>query len=863
MVSFPAGIVTFLFTDIEGSTPLWEQHPAAMRVALDHHDAILHQTIAIHSGQVFKLVGDAFQAAFTLPAQAVQAAIVAQQGLSVKSWDPETGPVKVRMGIHTGPAEVHGAEYSGHTLNRVSRVMSAAFGGQILLSQEAADLVRWDLAPGVSLKDLGDHRLKGLSQPERLFQVVAPGLRQDFPLLPTRVERPNNLPPQLTSFVGREKEIAFVCEELLLAEVRLLTLSGVGGTGKTRLALQVGQQLLESFQEGVFFVPLAPVHEAHLVVPSIAETLGLRESPNLSSFNLLKEFFAGKQMLLILDNFEQVLEAGPFLTGLLAAAPRLKILVTSRTLLRLAVEHDHPVSPLSLPELKAGGSLGKIEGNEAVQLFVQRARSVKPDFRFNEENAAVVAEICRRLDGLPLAIELAAAHCRMLTPQKMLDQLGKRLKLLVGGARDTPERHQTMRAAIDWSYALLSAEEQVLFRRLSVFAGGCFLEAVEGVCGFDGIDVIAGLESLLDKNLIRQLEMNGEPRFWMYETIREYGLELLESSEEMDTLRQGHARYYIVFMNRFSQEFNRLETELDNLRAILRWSIESNNVVLGYRVMSDFWFWGDRASEGRRWLEELLALPGPPGHYLLRAFSIFSSVILAIHQGDFQTGRIAIEEVESIAQNLSNETLLHLAQYGKAYLLYGERKYLEGLQSLLDLEKKMDKNREWWIISWVYFGVSATMFFMRKHEQALEYLKSALDMFEMHNHYLGIADCIILKGFYALEQKDYGRARALFQDGLSMAINRGFRRRMGSCIWGFAGLALGTGDLARSARLFGAAEALIKITGSRFSTINEKAIIERNLLILRDKLDERTFAGAWQEGLQMSLVEAIAYAHEG
>jgi non-specific serine/threonine protein kinase len=504
-----------------------------------------------------------------------------------------------------------------------------------------------------------------------------------------------------------------------------------------------------------------------------------------------------------------------------------------------------------------------IEKSEAVQLFLHRARAVKPDFQFTEENALALAEICRRLDGLPLAIELAAARCRLLTPHRMLQQLGSRLSLLVGGASDLPERHHTMHTAIDWSYKLLSFEEQILFRRLSVFAGGCFPEAAEVVCGFDGIDVLAGLESLLDMNLIRQSETKEEPRLWMYETIREYGLAMLEASGEGDFLRRRHAHYYIVFANRFTQELNRLATELDNLRSILRWSIDSGSVDLGYRILNHILFWANWASEGRRWLAELLAFPGPPSHAMRRGYAIFSAGQLAIWQGDFDAGRVEMNNLQTLAKNLNSPALHYLAQFGIGYILIAEDQLAEALNILSELEKNKEAGVDWWLMPWIYFALTTIMVLSEDYDKAKDYLQAAADIFKDHNQTVGVSRCIIKRGFIALAQGDFPEAGFRFYEGIELANKFGMQRTIASCILGFAGIALGRGDLGRAARLFGAAEALIKITGSIYHDPYEEATNKRNLTKLRSWMDERIFATAWAEGEQMDLEEVIAYALEG
>lgn len=597
MPAIPTGTVTFLFTDIEGSTQLWERHPEAMKVALARHDALLRQAIEANNGYVFKTVGDAFCAAFPTTPDALTAALAAQRALFAESWG-EVGSIRVRMALHTGAAEERDGDYFGQPLNRVARLLSAGHGGQTLLSLASQELVRDHLPPGAELRDLGERRLKDLIRPERVFQLIIPDLPAEFAPLKTLDYRPNNLPAQATPFIGREREVGAVRKELLRSEVRLLTLTGPGGTGKTRLSLQAAADLLDDFTDGVFFVPLALVGDPALVAPTIAHTLNVNEVGGKPLLELLKDHLRDKQLLLVLDNFEQVTAAAPLVGELLIAAPRLKVMITSREVLHVYGEHDYPVPPMTLPDPMHLPPLERLAQYEAVQLFIERAQAAKTDFVITSENAPAVAEICVQLDGLPLAIELAAARVRLFSPQAMLARLEHRLKFLTGGARDLPARQRTLRGAIEWSYELLDADEQTLFRRLAVFVGGCMLEVAEAVCNARNdlaIDVLAGLESLADKSVLEQEEMSDEPRFRMMETIREFAMERLEESGEAEPLRRRHAEMHLLLAEQARSELggpratvylDRLEVEHDNLRAALAWSLEHTNedmdVMMGW-----------------------------------------------------------------------------------------------------------------------------------------------------------------------------------------------------------------------------------------------------------------------------------------
>jgi predicted ATPase/class 3 adenylate cyclase len=545
---------TFLFTDLEGSTRLWEQYPEAMKGALDRHDALLLSAVESSNGQLVKTTGDGLMAVFTSGLDGVNACLEAQRSLLDEPWG-ETGPLKVRMGMHVGEAQPRAGDYYGTAVNRAARLMSTAHGGQVVCSAALAGLLRDLLPPEVTLRDLGEHRLKDLEGAQHVFQLQHPSLASDFPPIRSLNRQPNNLPTQPTALVGRVAELADIEERLNDDVIRLLTLTGPGGTGKTRLALQSAADLIDRFPEGAYFIDLAPIREPESVLAVIARTLGLSETGDRPPLEELKRQLKDQRKLLVLDNFEQVTAAAPLIADLLQHCPKLKLLVTSREALRVRGEHIYPVPPLALP--KAGHRTESIEllaQYAAVQLFVERAQAVRPDFKLTTENAEPVTEICIRLDGLPLAIELAAARIRLFPPSKLLERLESRLKMLRGGARDLPERQQTLRGTIEWSYELLEAGEQRLFELLSVFSGSTF-EAVEVVAEDvelpeeTVLDVFEALASLVDKSLVRQSEVAGdEPRLRMLETIREYATDRLAQNADLSAAtHQAHAAYYADF----------------------------------------------------------------------------------------------------------------------------------------------------------------------------------------------------------------------------------------------------------------------------------------------------------------------------
>jgi predicted ATPase/class 3 adenylate cyclase len=525
----PVGTVTFLFTDIEGSSKLWEQYPDAMSAALAQHNALLRQVIEAHRGYIFKLWGDAVYAAFDRATDALNAAVEAQRELSRRSWG-KLGSVRVRMALHTGAAEARDGDYFGPTLNRCARLLAAAHGGQILLSAATEELVRDALPPGVSLHSLGQHRLKDLQRPEHIFQVVHPDLPREFSSLRTLNAVPNNLPIQLTSFIGREREMREV--KALLTQTRLLTLTGSGGCGKTRLALQVAADLLEDYPDGVWFIDLSVLTDPALVPGTVVATLGIHEEPGRPALTTLAEALKPRTLLLILDNCEHLVGACAQLAEtLLQTCPNLRIVATSREALGIAGEVAWRVPSLSLPqphELAHPDSLARITQYEAIRLFIERAEAASSDFRVTPHNLRAIVQICQRLDGIPLAIELAAARVKALSVEQIASRLDDRFRLLTGGSRTALPRQQTLRAMMDWSYELLNERERTLFRRLSAFAGGFTLEAAEAVCADEQIpsyEIVDLLTNLVSKSLV--VFRDEEARYKLLETVRQYARDKL------------------------------------------------------------------------------------------------------------------------------------------------------------------------------------------------------------------------------------------------------------------------------------------------------------------------------------------------
>ena len=807
MPHLPRGTVTLLFTDMEGSTRLLQQLGDRYASVLAECRHLLRAAFHHWGGHEVDTQGDAFFVAFARATDALSAAVAAQRALTSHTW-PTGVTVRVRMGLHTGEPELTPEGYVGLDVHHTARIMSAGHGGQILLSQTTRALVEQELPAEVSLRDLGVHRLKDLQRPTRLFQVVIAGLPADFPPLKTLNNRPHNLPVQPTPLIGREQEVAAVGHLLRREEVRLVTLTGPGGVGKTRLGLQVVAELSDRFAAGVFFVNLAPVSDPALVVPTIAQTLDIREAAGQTPLQRLVERLQQQDLLLLLDNFEQVVSAAGQIADLLAACPQLKVLVTSRAVLHVRAEHEFAVPPLALPDPTRLPDLAVLPHYAAVALFLACAQATKPDFQLTAANAHAIAEICVRLDGLPLAIELAAARIKLLPPQALLTRLSQRLTVLTGVARDVPARQQRLRNTIQWSYDLLDVEEQRLFRRLSVFVGGCTLEAVEAVCGAGGDasagmggSVLDGVASLIDKSLLHQTEQEGEePRLAMLETIREYGREALAASGEAEVIQRAHAAYYLALAEEaeprmtgagMGRWLERLQREHENLRATLTFLLERARVGMpegqeqtkqALRLCTALhWFWKRRGylREGQTFLEQALA--GGPGVVTpTRARALYMAAELAGLQGDMERSEALGRESLALYRELVDNT-------GMAYSLYHLGR-----------------------VAWTRSQ------YVTAHAQ----LEEAMALFQEVGDTRGRANCLLFVARLSTSQGEYGQARALLEESLGLYRALGDQRRMGWVLYLLARvLFLAQGDPATASALAEQSQTLLREEGEKWIVV--------------------------------------------
>jgi predicted ATPase/class 3 adenylate cyclase len=862
----PTGTVTLLFTDIEGSTRLLNALGERYGETLATHHRLLRAAFQAHAGCEFGTQGDAFFVAFARAEDAAAAAAAAPRALAGHPW-PEGSPVRVRMGLHTGTPARTGEDYVGLDLHRGARICAAAHGGQIVLSQATRALLSDDALDGAVLRDLGEHRLKDLPEREWLFELVLPDLPSELP--PLKTLNNTNLPAPAGPLVGRVRELRELAALLARADVRLLTLTGAGGAGKTRLASALAAACVERYRNGVFFVALASLRDSALVVPSVTQALGVREVPGQALAETLVEHLRERELLLFLDNFEQVTEAAGLLSELLAAAPSLTVLVTSRAPLRVSGEHCYPVPPLSLPDPACTSDLEELRASEAVSLFTARAQAASPGFDLGAQNAQAVAGICLRLDGLPLALELAAARVTVLPPAALLGRLSKRLDVLTGGARDLPARQQTLRATLAWSYDLLPDDEQALFARLGVFSGGATLAAAEAVCGADPLE---GLAALLDGSLLqREEDEAGEPRFRMLETVREYALERLDARGELETLRRRHADRFLVVAEEAephllgaeeAEWLARLEREHQNLRAALtsfRDVGERERELRLASAVSDFWRIRGYISEGRRWLEDALA--GDAERTAVSVKALCEVSYFADRQGEHEQAKACAERALRISREIGDREGLWRALIRLGGLAQDEREYERACTYYDESLALANSLGDTSLIGMSLGDLGLLARDEGDYERATVLQRESLTCARQNAHPVTVAIALANLAEVTLLRDRPEEASALASESLLICDATASPDLMEACLEIIGAIAAHQGDGDRAARLFGAASRLRQEIGTTLPPF-ERELNERALAAVRRQLGEEAYAAAWASGRTMTLEELVRYARD-
>jgi predicted ATPase/class 3 adenylate cyclase len=929
--TLPSGTVTFLFTDIENSTGLWEQHGDAMADALARHNDIVRAAVTHRHGYIFKTIGDAVCAAFASALDALYAALAAQRALDAERRDA-TVPIRVRIALHTANVVAHHGDYVGLPLSHIERILASGHGGQVLLSRATQELLRDQLPRELGLRDLGTHQLKGLSNPQQIFQLVAPELADGFPALRTINMRPNNLTVYPTSFIDRKDESSAVRGALRDPGVHLLTLTGAPGIGKSRVGLHAITELLETFEDGVFVVNLTTVDTPLRLLEAIGQALAVSDQDNQTPIERLKRALRHRRLLLVLDNFERLIAAATVVVDLLAAAPGLKLLITSRVALHVSGEHELSIPPLPLPALDPLPPFAALAIHPTIELFVTRTRAVRPDFALSAQNVAAVAAICARLDGLPLAIELAAARGKLFTPQALLMRLQRRMSLLTDGARDLPPHQRTLRSAIGWSYELLSPTDRRFFARLGVFVGGGSLAAVEAVCGGWELGVgswgagvtpptpssqlptpiLDELSTLLDNSLLRDVVgADGEPRFVMLETIREFALEQLEALDEAETIRRQHALFFMQLAEAADAQarglgqlaaIDQLREEHDNLRAALQWSLDRSQAAIAIRLSGALgWFWDmhNCLSEGRRWLAAALAV-GASVDVAFRARAHTSAGVLASDQNDFEIAQQQFDQGLALYRATGDQSgVAYVLSYlGRMLRCQGQYDAAQACltESVAMFEQLSDQRGA----AYAYYNLGRVTFQQGDHTTAQRMFAASLAHFQHAGDRWGqaLAHCNLGRLAYrqanlAMARSFYARSLALFEQigdmwgqalahcklgwvayrqddpaardyfaaSLELFQRVQYAEGLADALTGVAVLALGAQQWERAARLLGAATQLRASLGELLHTTDDQddtSWIE----ILRSRLGEAALAAAWGAGNAAAVDLVIAEARE-
>ncbi len=912
--NLPTGIITFLLTDVEGSTRAWELEPRQMSAALAQHDALIESAVDEHRGRVVRPrgEGDSRFAVFARASDAIVAAWAIQRALTLEPW-PTTHPLRVRIALHTGETELRNGDYYGPTINRCARLRTIAHGGQVLISGVTAELATEPLPVGIALRELGQHRLQDLTDPERVFQLLGPELRSEFPRLLSLDAHRHSLAEQTTPLIGRESEVDALRQLLLDPEVRLVTITGTGGIGKTRLAAHVAAEMRESFVDGVYMALLAALDDAANVLPTIARTLGLYETSGTPVEVRLADFLQHRRLLLVLDNFEQLLAAADAIAGLLSSCPRIKVLTTSRAPLHVYGEHEVPLPPLPLPAMPVP-TASELSGFDATRLFIERAQAVRPDFRVTDSTAPTIADICGQLDGLPLAIELAAARVKLLSPEGLLARLDHRLQILVGGPRDRARRQQSVRDAIDWSYDLLEPELRILFRRLSVFVGGWTLEAAQAVSATSG-DVLDGLGALVDASLVREVgTVGGESRFGLFETIREYAFELLARSDDLVATQQRHADYFIGVGEQaaphleagaqYSASLHALAAEQENLRAAMHWCVDSKDTERGLRLAGAlwrYWFIDGTRPQVADWLKmTLVLLEQRTGNPIYRVRALNGAGVLSTTQGEFAQAEALHVEGLALARDLGDGSRIAACLHNLGFQA-ALRNELARAQSLLEEAVAVaracgDRGRE--VITLNVMGGLAQL--QEDYTTARELFAQACERCQTLGDTAGTASGFARQGVVAAIQGNVAEAAQLCERAVALARGPGHgvlamaclglayvrflearyaearalcleplrlvdetdssRRSQAAGLRGLAVIAAARGQAEHALRLFAAAEAIRPVKVGMSFDVFDGEIADYWKASAANALGGQATLAAISSGRQMSVHQALTYA---
>jgi len=911
----PTGTVTFLFSDIVGSTQLWEISPTKMKAALTRHDALLRQVFEAQSGYIFKTIGDELCVAFASAAAALQAALEAQRALRAELW-PTALPLRVRMVLQTGQAEEYEGDYFGPTVNRTARLLAAGHGEQILLSDSTRAALAEQLPAEVNLRDLGMRRFKGLREPERVFQVLAPDLPENFPPLTTLDLRPSNLPSELTSFIGREAELKLIGDLLRDASTHLLTLVGTGGTGKTRLSLQAATRVLDEYEDGVWFVSLAVVRSPDLVASVIAQALHAPETDH--PLETLVNHLRQRQLLLVLDNFEHLLEGAALVNELLQQAPRLKILVTSREALHLYGERLFPVLPLAVPEPTAKLTLALLEKFAAPQLFIRRAQAGGRPLEWTDADAPAIIEICAWLDGLPLALELAAAYTTQFRPMELLAQLTNRLHLLNAGPRDLPTRQRTLRGLLDWSYDLLTPAGQSLFRHMAVFVGGWSLPAAQAMLAepIPAAQLMSELQELQAKSLIYMLpasEAGLMARYTMLETLREYAEEQLNLKGELTNARQRHAEHFCQVGEaaedglrdaRQKETLALIEADHNNFRAALIF-VGGADPLLALRLSAVLWrFWAMRSHlrEGRQWLEQALRRTSN-APFNLRAKALFGAGRLALFQKDYATASGHLQKSLDLYRKVEDPdgVAWALNSLGEVAFIQGDlaqaRPYLEeslqlhralghklGTAKALDdlgrialegrqadqavtlFEESLVLRREFGSVEGTaiaLISLGEAFFAQGNYQRAEELTRESLALYQDLNHVAGAASCWhTLARLYRLRESFKEEALCYAASlGLLHPLEHEEKQLIAECLVGLGRALYAAGQAAQAAQVLGMAEKWLAIPDVQLASAEQEAF-ENAYDAVRVQLGRAAWTRLWSLGQAMALEDVLVLLNE-